>query len=96
MPAGNIADRNAGLHRLGNNRKLQPGREAASAGLNRRDSFPDADVLLAECSRRGLEGIVAKRKDSVYRSGTHSGWVKVKTSEWRADNRWRGEVFEKR
>jgi bifunctional non-homologous end joining protein LigD len=60
------------------------------------ESFPDADALLAGCSRRGLEGIVAKRKDSVYRSGTRSGWIKVKTSEWRADNRWRGEFFEKR
>jgi ATP-dependent DNA ligase len=28
------------------------------------ESFPDADRLLAECSRRGLEGIVAKRKDA--------------------------------
>jgi bifunctional non-homologous end joining protein LigD len=57
------------------------------------DSFSDANALLAECSRRGLEGIVAKRKDAPYRSGTRSGWVKVKTSEWRADNRWRGEFF---
>jgi bifunctional non-homologous end joining protein LigD len=31
------------------------------------ESFPDANELLAECARRGLEGIVAKRKDSVYR-----------------------------
>jgi hypothetical protein len=40
------------------------------------DSFPDADALLAECSRRGLEGIVAKRKDASNRSGTRSGWIK--------------------
>jgi bifunctional non-homologous end joining protein LigD len=60
------------------------------------ESFPDANALLAECSRRGLEGIVAKRKDAPYRSGTRSGWIKVKTSEWRADNVWRGEFFEKR
>jgi bifunctional non-homologous end joining protein LigD len=57
------------------------------------ESFPDANALLAECTRRGLEGIVAKRKDAPYRSGTRSGWVKVKTSEWRADNQWRGEFF---
>ena len=38
--------------------------------------------------------IVAKRKDAPYRPGTRSSWVKVKTSEWRADNRWRGEFFE--
>jgi bifunctional non-homologous end joining protein LigD len=47
------------------------------------DSFPDADALLAECSRRGLEGIVAKRKDAPYRSGPRCGWMKVKTAEWR-------------
>jgi ATP-dependent DNA ligase len=45
------------------------------------ESFPDANALLAECSRRGLEGIVANRKDAAYRSGTRSGWIKVKTSE---------------
>jgi bifunctional non-homologous end joining protein LigD len=31
------------------------------------DGFADADALLAECARLGLEGIVAKRKDSPYR-----------------------------
>jgi hypothetical protein len=35
------------------------------------------------------------RKDSPYRSGTPSGWIKVKTLEWKAANRWRGEFFEK-
>jgi bifunctional non-homologous end joining protein LigD len=57
------------------------------------ESFSDANALLAECSRRGLEGIVAKRKDAPYRSGARSGWIKVKTSEWKAENRWRGEFF---
>jgi bifunctional non-homologous end joining protein LigD len=28
------------------------------------ESFPNADALLTECSRRGLEGIVAERKDA--------------------------------
>jgi bifunctional non-homologous end joining protein LigD len=59
------------------------------------DTFPNADALLAECSRRGLEGIVAKRKDSVYRSGTRSGWIKVKTSEWKAANQYRAKLFAK-
>jgi bifunctional non-homologous end joining protein LigD len=58
------------------------------------ESFPDANALLTECSRRGLEGIVAKRQDAPYRPGTRSGWIKVKTSEWKAANRWRGEFFE--
>jgi ATP-dependent DNA ligase len=44
------------------------------------EAFPNANDLLAECTRRDLEGIVCKRKDSSYRSGTRSGWIKVKTS----------------
>jgi ATP-dependent DNA ligase len=40
------------------------------------DAFPNANDLLAECARLGLEGIVAKRKDAPYRSGTRSGWIK--------------------
>jgi bifunctional non-homologous end joining protein LigD len=54
------------------------------------DSFPDANALLVECARRGLEGIVCKRKDAPYRSGTRSGWIKVKTAEWKAANQYRG------
>ena len=39
---------------------------------------PGADVLAA-AKARGLEGVVAKRKDSVYEPGKRSGaWVKVK------------------
>ena len=59
------------------------------------EAFPDANALLAECARLGLEGIVAKRRDAPYRSGTRSGWIKVKTSEWKVANQWRAKVFEK-
>jgi hypothetical protein len=55
------------------------------------ESIPDTHASLAECARQGLGDIVSKRKDAPYRSGTRSGWIKVKTSEWRADKRWRGE-----
>ena len=58
-------------------------------------SFPDPVVLLAECIRLGLEGIVAQRKDAAYRSGARSGWIKVKTSEWSA-NQYRAKLFETR
>jgi bifunctional non-homologous end joining protein LigD len=51
------------------------------------ESFDDANALLAECARRGLEGIVSKRWDAPYRSGLRSGWIKVKTATWRAANR---------
>jgi bifunctional non-homologous end joining protein LigD len=60
------------------------------------ESFPDANALLAECARLDLEGIVEKRKDSPYRSGTRSGWIKVKTPEWKAANQYRAKLFEKR
>jgi bifunctional non-homologous end joining protein LigD len=59
------------------------------------ESFADVDTLLAECARRGLESIVSKRRDSPYRSGTRSGWIKVKTSKWKAANQYRAKFFEK-
>jgi ATP-dependent DNA ligase len=45
-------------------------RRAKSDLLRFSKSFPDANALLAECSRRGLEGIVAKRKDA-------PGWARA-------------------
>jgi hypothetical protein len=57
------------------------------------DSFPNPIVQLAECIRLGLEGIVCKRKDAPYRSGPRSGWIKVKTEEWKAANRYRATLF---
>jgi bifunctional non-homologous end joining protein LigD len=44
----------------------------------------DADLpsLLAEIRRRGLEGLVAKRKDSIYEAGKRSGsWMKYRINE---------------
>lgn len=39
----------------------------------------DPQKLLAEVKKRGLEGIIGKRKDSVYESGSRSGaWIKLK------------------
>jgi bifunctional non-homologous end joining protein LigD len=59
------------------------------------ETFPNVNDFLAECVRIGLKGIVAKRKDAPYRSGSQSGWIKVKTAEWRAANQWRPKFFEK-
>ncbi len=40
---------------------------------------------LAGCLELGLEGVVAKRLDGLYRPGQRSSdWVKLKTPEWRA------------
>jgi bifunctional non-homologous end joining protein LigD len=57
------------------------------------EAFTNADKLLSECVRRGLEGIVCKEKGGVYWSGTKCGWVKVKTAQWREANKDRGELF---
>ena len=40
-------------------------------------------ALFVSCARLGLEGVVAKRLDSVYRPGKRTAdWVKAKTPEW--------------
>jgi bifunctional non-homologous end joining protein LigD len=59
------------------------------------ESFDDANALLAECARRGLEGVVSKRRDAPYRSGLRSGWIKVKTQAWKDANRDRAKLFDK-
>ncbi|MGO8036179.1 non-homologous end-joining DNA ligase [Rhizobium leguminosarum] len=38
----------------------------------------DGDQLLASACEHGLEGIIAKRRDALYRSGRLGDWVKVK------------------
>ena len=53
----------------------------------------DPIKLLDAADRMGLEGIVSKRRDQHYRSGKNPGWVKVKTTAWRAANRDRWEMF---
>jgi bifunctional non-homologous end joining protein LigD len=45
-------------------------------------SFDDGPVLLEACRQQKLEGVVAKRNDSLYRQGTRSkDWIKVKFTE---------------
>jgi bifunctional non-homologous end joining protein LigD len=58
-------------------------------------AFEDPGKLLAAAEKMGLEGIVSKRRDSVYRSGPTRYWVKVKTAAWREANRDRHELFDK-
>jgi len=44
----------------------------------------DGPELMAACAQFGLEGLVAKRLDSIYRPGERSKqWVKVKCPDWR-------------
>jgi bifunctional non-homologous end joining protein LigD len=44
------------------------------------ESFEDTGTLLAAADAMQLEGIVSKLRDAPYRSGTHSGWIKVKAA----------------
>ena len=80
-------------------RRLQLGkmlRKFDHDALRYSEGLASAEKLLAECDRRGLEGIVCKERDGVYHSGTKSRWIKVKTATWREANRDRGELFEKK
>jgi bifunctional non-homologous end joining protein LigD len=44
----------------------------------------DGPELMAACGQLGLEGLVAKRVDSIYRPGERSrNWVKAKCPDWR-------------
>jgi len=69
-----------------------PRREQADP-LHRQFSDPVALMDVRECL--GFEGIVSKRKDSVYRSGPRCGWIKTKCQGWRAANKDRGKFFER-
>jgi bifunctional non-homologous end joining protein LigD len=57
------------------------------------EAFNNAEKLLEECAKRGLEGIVCKEKGVGYWSGTKCGWIKVKSAQWREANKDRGEMF---
>ncbi len=59
------------------------------------DDFEDGEKLLAVAEKMGLEGIVSKKADQPYVSGKNSGWIKAKTSVWRAANKDRFELFDK-
>ena len=58
-------------------------------------SFDDGEALLIACMDKGVEGIVSKRRDQPYRSGSRPEWVKVKCPGWTAANRERWRRFER-
>ena len=59
------------------------------------ESFTDGARLLASAEKMGLEGVVSKRLDAPYRSGTKCGWVKSKTQARREANKERWRLFER-
>lgn len=56
-------------------------------------SFDDGPALLRVAEKHRLEGVVSKRRDAPYRSGSCRDWLKVKTAEWSAANRDRRKLF---
>jgi bifunctional non-homologous end joining protein LigD len=57
--------------------------EAAVPGVIYSEHFADGVDLYARARRMGLEGIVSKRADALYRSGRTETWIKVKC--WNRD-----------
>jgi bifunctional non-homologous end joining protein LigD len=50
------------------------------------DVFDDGSVLFDAVVQHGIEGIVAKRRDGIYRPG-YRGWTKIKNqSYWRRES----------
>src|SRR5262245_21160190 len=54
--------------------------EGADAGIRLCEHIDaDGDVAFRAACNMGLEGIVAKRRDSRYRSGRCRDWIKIRT-----------------
>jgi bifunctional non-homologous end joining protein LigD len=68
---------------------------AGDSRLRLSDGFDDGAELLAAAERMGLEGVVSKRCDAPYRSGSQCGWIKTKTRAWREANKDRWQLFER-
>lgn len=45
------------------------------------DHHPDGEVVFRHARKLGLEGIVSKRRDSLYESGRSKSWLKVKNPD---------------
>jgi bifunctional non-homologous end joining protein LigD len=59
-------------------------------------SFNDGAGLLRIAEKHKLEGIVSKKREAPYQSGSCRDWLKVKTAEWKVANRERWKLFEQR
>jgi bifunctional non-homologous end joining protein LigD len=77
-------------------RKRRLGHLIQRAGIGHLDysePFTNGLDLFAECEERGLEGVIAKHINSIYRSGPSSAWIKVKCPTWGEANKNRADVF---
>ena len=69
----------------------------ALSGLNahvRVSVVGEGERLLVELEKKELEGMVAKRADSVYVSGRTRAWLKIKTIAGREEMRKRSEAWQ--
>jgi bifunctional non-homologous end joining protein LigD len=58
--------------------------------------FTDGVRLLQAAEDQRFEGIVSKRRGSLYRSGRCLDWLEVKTKSWSAANKNRHKLFQRR
>jgi bifunctional non-homologous end joining protein LigD len=56
-------------------------------------SFDNGEELMLAVMQHSMEGVVSKRKNAPYASGSKPEWVKVKSPTWRQANKDRGELF---
>jgi ATP-dependent DNA ligase len=75
--------------------RLQVHKTGGNGHLHCSEPFTNGLSLFAECEERGLEGVVAKHINSIYRSGPSSAWIKVKCPTWREANKNGADVFKK-
>ena len=54
------------------------------------EHFEDGEALLEAGARLGLGGIVSKKRDAPYRSGSSHAWITIKTRAWRDAKQERG------
>jgi ATP-dependent DNA ligase len=56
------------------------GEAAPGIRLNEHLECADGEIVFRHACKLGLEGIMSKRKDTLYRSGRSSDWLKMKSS----------------
>jgi hypothetical protein len=69
-----------GASRLRCARRRSPALAKANRGVRFNDhlQYDNGEIVFRHACKMGLEGIVSKRKDSPYRSGRSSDWLKMK------------------
>ena len=66
----------------GRKAKLEMVLAKAGAGIRFNEHMEgDGETVFRHACKLGLEGIVSKRKDSAYRSGRSSDWLKMKNAD---------------